>query len=136
MIPRELARRLFPELANGVANPSKDFAFALESHGVSFPAARVVHWNQGTRNEYFLTRYRPSARVDEVTHTASVRHASHLRARRLGLVALVARRLGVPVRGIAATTDPTLVEDGFADRWSFPQARIGWTGVYAGEDNE
>ena len=84
---------------------------------------------------YFLSRYRPSARVDEVFHTAGVPRASHLRARRLGLVALVARRLGVRVRGTASPTNGTLVEDSFADRWSFPGARIGWTGVYAGEDD-
>lgn len=85
---------------------------------------------------YFLSRYRPSARVDEVFHTAGVPRHSHLRARRLGLVALVARRLGVPIRGTRTTSDGAFVEDRFADRWSFPNARLGWIGVYAGADND
>lgn len=84
---------------------------------------------------YFFSRYRPSALVDEVFHAAGVPQSSHLRAHRLGLVALVARRLGVRIRGTGYRRG-RLVEDGFADRWSFPHARIGWTGVYAGEDNE
>ena len=85
-------------------------------------AADFVKHNKGPEN------------VDHVFHMAGVPLASHLRANRLGLVALVARRLGRPIRGQSDGTAGTLVDGAFSDRWSFPNARIGGTGVHLGED--
>lgn len=83
---------------------------------------------------YFLSRYARGVEVDHVFHLAGVPLASHLRARRLGLVALVGRRLGRALRGYGHGCEPGLVDPAFADRWTFPGARLGWIGVYAGPD--
>ncbi len=84
----------------------------------------------------FLAYTDRSAEVDHVFHAAGVPQASHLRARRLGLVGLVARRLGRPVRGQNSSDrrdrHPDLVADGFADRWSFPRFAVAALPTEAG----
>src|SRR5262245_1526932 len=55
VIPKPIARRLFPDLVAGGRNPSQALPFVLASHSWSCPEARATHWNQKTRDEYQVT---------------------------------------------------------------------------------